>query len=375
MTCAPCSRWTRLGRGALVSSVVLVVWVGASLHAEVKTPRVVERDVYLMGTRATLIASASSRSVAVRNLEQMLATLELAEAELSTWRAGSVLSRLNRQPVNHAWNAPDWLCGLLSELMLWNELTEGAFDPGVGSLIEAWNLRGDGRRLSREEVASAHARTGLRNFSVRSNPCSVTRRVDATIDAGGFGKGFALDRVAELGKPGLIDLGGQVAVFGRDATGGWPVTIAHPQQRELPVVEVRLSAGSLAVSGGSERDRRVQGERIGHILDPRTGRPISRAISVAVWHERAMVADVLATGLYVMGEEEGRAWADAMNVAACFLIPDGRSGSRKVPTVTLSATRVFRSMFLDSPQADVRESVGRRDEWVDDVEEHERRIR
>lgn len=358
-----------------MSSVVLALWVGVSLHAEVKTHRVVERDVYLMGTRATLMASASSRSVAVKNLDQMLATLELAEAELSTWRAGSVLSRLNRQPVDQAWDAPDWLCGLLAELMSWNELTAGAFDPGVGSLIDAWNLRGDGRRLSREAVASALARTGLRNFSVRGDPCAVTRRVDVTIDAGGFGKGFALDRVAELGKSGLIDLGGQVAVFGRNSTGGWPVTIAHPQQRELPVVELRLSAGSLAVSGGSERDHRVEGERIGHILDPRTGLPISRAISVAVWHERAIVADVLATGLYVMGEDEGRAWADAMNVAACFLIPDDRSESRQVPIVTLSATRAFGSMFLDSPQADVRKSVGRRYEWVEDVEEHERRIR
>ena len=358
-----------------MSSALLAAWVGVSLSAEAPTERVVERNVYLMGTRATLMASASSRSAAVEDLDQMLATLELAEAELSTWRAGSVLSRLNRQPVGHALDAPDWLCGLLSEMMSWNELTAGAFDPGVGSLIDAWNLRGDGRKLSREAVASAHARTGLRNLSVRDDPCSVTRRVDVTIDAGGFGKGFALDRVAELGTSGLIDLGGQVAVFGRNSTGGWPVTIAHPQQRELPVVEVRLTAGSLAVSGGSERDRRVEGERVGHILDPRTGRPISRAISVVVWHERALVADVLATGLYVMGEDKGRAWADAMNVAACFLIPNGNNESDQVPTVTLSATRAFGSMFLDSLQTDVRESEGRRNEWVEDVEEHERRIR
>ena len=357
-----------------MSSAVLAAWVGVSLSAEVPAQRVVERNVYLMGTRATLMASASSRSAAVDDLDQMLATLERTEAELSTWRAGSVVSRLNRQPVGHALDAPGWLCGLLNELVSWNELTAGAFDPGVGSLIDAWNLRGDGRRLSREAVASAHARTGLRHLSVRDAPCSVTRRADVTIDAGGFGKGFALDRVSELGTSGLIDLGGQVAVFGSSSTGGWPVTIAHPQQRELPVVEVRLSAGSLAVSGGSERDHQVEGERVGHILDPRTGHPISREISVVVWHERALVADLLATALYVMGEDKGRAWADAMNVAACFLIPDGRSKSGEVPAVALAASRAFRSMFLDSLQTDVREGEGRRYERVEDVEEHERRI-
>ena len=376
MTFAPSSRWTRLGRGALVSwATVLVVWAGASLQAEAVATRVVKRDVYLMGTRATLVASAASRSVAVESLDQMLETLERAEEELSTWRPASMLSRLNRQPVDEAWEAPEWLCEVLGELASWNRWTEGAFDPAIGSLIEAWDLRGDGRELSRAAGAAAHARTGLRHFRVRVFPCSVTRLVDATIDAGAFGKGLALDRVAALGRPGLVDLGGQVAVFDRAPGGGWPVTIAHPQHRELPVVKLHLTSGSLAVSGGSERDRWVGGERLGHIVDPRSGKPISRPISVAVWHERAMVADVLATALYVMGDGEGIGWAERMSIAACFLIPDDSTGSGSTPSVTLVATTAFRLRFLDPNQADVGESESGRDERVEDVEEHERRVR
>ena len=304
--------------------------------------------MYLMGTRATLVASASSRTAAVESLDQMLATLEHAEDELSTWRAESVLSRLNRQPVDEAWAGPEWLCDLLSELESWNEITEGAFDPGIGSLIDAWDLRGAGRRVSPAALAAVQVRTGVRNFGVRRLPCSVTRRVDATLDAGGFGKGLALDRIADITKPGFVDLGGQVAVFGRPPAEGWPVTIAHPERREVPVVELRLTAGSLAVSGGSERDRRVEGRTIGHIVDPRTGQPIARTISVAVWHERAMAADVLATALYVMGEASGHAWAESMNVAACFLIPVDGGERDHGAAVTLVATTAFRARFFDS---------------------------
>ena len=341
-------RWTRLRWGSVLSCGFLAVWIGVSLYAAVATDRMVERTVYLMGTRATLVAAASSRTAAVESLNKMLTTLEDAEDELSTWRAGSVLSRLNRQPVDEAWAGPEWLCDLLSELEAWSELTEGAFDPGIGSLIDAWDLRGAGRRISPSAVGSAQVRMGVLNFSVRGFPCFVTRRVDATIDAGGFGKGLALDRVAEITESGFVDLGGQVAVFGRPPGGSWPVTIAHPQRRDSPVVDLRLTAGSLAVSGGSERDRRVDGQPLGHIVDPRTGSPITRTISVAVWHERAMAADVLATALYVMGEASGHAWAERINVAACFLIPGDAGESDQHAVVTLVATTAFRSKFPDS---------------------------
>ena len=61
---------------------------------------------------------------------------------------------------------------------------------------------------------------------------------------------------------------------------------------------------------------------MGHILDPRTGFPITRKTSVVVWHQSALVADVLSTALYVMGVEEGLRWAEIRGVAACFIVPE-----------------------------------------------------
>ena len=102
-------------------------------------------------------------------------------------------------------------------------------------------------RLVRGPLARRWRELGRARVSIVSPskllPCSITRLTNATIDAGAFGKGAALDRVASLGESGLIDLGGQLAVFGESPLGGWPVRIAHPRQRETPVVELNLTSG------------------------------------------------------------------------------------------------------------------------------------
>jgi thiamine biosynthesis lipoprotein len=171
----------------------------------------------------------------------------------------------------------------------------------------------------------------------------VTRESGAEIDVGGFGKGEALDRadraLADDPAPWLIDLGGQVTVRGvPPAARAWTVPIAHPRNRVRPVGTMTLSSGSLATSGGSERDAYVNGRRVGHIIDPRTGRPAAFTGSVLVWHPRGLVADILSTALYVMGPDEGLRWAERHGTAACFLIADG-------DRLTIRPTRPFTDRF------------------------------
>jgi thiamine biosynthesis lipoprotein len=207
----------------------------------------------------------------------------------------------------------------------WQSATAGTFDPGIGRLIEAWNIHGEGRVPSAAHLKEAAARSGLSFLSFDRERCVVTRRVDATIDVGAFGKGEALDRVEAALGPGawLVDLGGQVTVGGPEPEGhAWIIDIAHPHARDVAYLQVRLREGSLSTSGGSERDLVVNGTRIAHHLDPRTGNPATFNGSVTVWHRQSFAADALSTALYVMGPEEGVRWADARGIAAVFLIPN-----------------------------------------------------
>ena len=309
-----------------------------------------ERSVYLMGTVARFAVDAVDRAAGIAQLERMVRVVETAEAELSTWRAGSVLGRLNRNPVGEAMRAPAAVCDLLARVAGWREATGGAFDPAIGSLIAAWDLRGDGRRPDDATLASARRNAGWEHLMIEDGipangappGCHISRTADVTLDAGAFGKGEAIDRVRRAvgsgSSPWMIDFGGQVAVSGAS----WPAAIAHPVRRNEAALEITLSEGSLATSGGSERDLTLSdGTPVGHILDPRTGRPAPspRPFSASVWHERGLDADILSTALYVMGPEAGIAWAEAQGIAACFLV------AATADEVSIRATSAFRERF------------------------------
>jgi thiamine biosynthesis lipoprotein len=103
-----------------------------------------------------------------------------------------------------------------------------------------------------------------------------------------------------------LDLGGQVAVLG-----GWEIPVADPRHRDRSVAVLKVDGGSVSTSGNGERGIVVEGKRLGHILDPRTGAPAPDFGSLTVWTADPLRADCLSTGLYVLGPERALAWAAA----------------------------------------------------------------
>ena len=325
----------------MTRTVLLALASCAILSAGNESTVRVSRDVYLMGTRAALVVHAPRRETGLARLEAALTALEGTEAELSTWRTTSDISALNRQPVGRPWVATPRLCRMLADVWTWHRESNGTFDPAIGRLLTAWDVHGEGAIPTPEAHARAQALSGLALLSFDRSECTVTRRADVVLDVGAFGKGEALDRAASVfgDVPWLIDLGGQVSVgSATPPEGAWTVAIADPRHRDIPVLHVRMTGGSLSTSGGSERDLTVNGARVAHHFDPRTGRPATFDGSVTVWHTRGLVADILSTALYVMGPEAGRRWAETRGIAACYLIPDG--GSLRV-----ESTAAFRALI------------------------------
>ena len=300
-----------------------------------------------MGTQCRLQAYAEDRQSGIAQLEALLGVLEKAEEELSTWRPDSLLSRLNRHPLGSPFPLNRDLFQLFAQLFLWSSATQSAFDPAIGTLVEAWDLRGEGRRPSAESLQEAREHAGIHHLELDANRHWVARRRPVEMDAGGFGKGEALDRLLAFSLAAgydrwLVDLGGQLMVHGLPPEqGAWEVDLAHPTKRRESVLGLRLVSGTLATSGGSERDLELKGVRIGHILDPRTGLPAAFQGAVTVWHPRGLVADVLSTALYVMGVEQGLRWAESQNLAACYLTITEDS------TVKIQATFAFRRRFFN----------------------------
>ncbi len=285
-----------------------------------------------MGTTLSVGVVAADRAAGIAAIESAFDAVRRVDDLLSTWRDDSEIARLNHARPGIPIPLSADLYALLQEAARWSRETGGAFDPSVGALVDAWDLRGEGRIPSRTQLAAARAATGLRRFELRDTGSTGLRR-DSTawLDTGGFGKGVALrEAVRALRDAGVtsafLNFGGQVLALGSEAGKDWIVPVAHPSRRAEEVLRLHLSGRSASTSSQSERWVDVGGRRLGHVLDPRTGEPVPAWGSVTVVAEDPAVADMLSTALLVLGPEAGERWAkDRETSPCCFLIArDGR---------------------------------------------------
>ena len=306
------------GEASPLSALFLLMLPALLLSLACSPPRVtpphgttaVDRQLSLMGTTVTVSVEAVDHPTALAASERAIRALEAAEARLSTWREDSELSRFNRTDVGRPFLLSPKLAKNLHSAGYWWRETEGAFDPGIGMLIEAWGLRRGGRVPQSGELENALACNGLTSLSLDGE--TATRlHPGFWIEEGGFGKGAGLDEAISAMKGpgvvgGVVNLGGQIALLGDGKEGTFG--IADPDDRSRMALTVQIGRGSLATSGNSERAIEVAGVRYGHILDPQHGRPARDFGSLTVWAPTAMAADCLSTGLYVMGPDTALAW-------------------------------------------------------------------
>lgn len=292
--------------------------LAATVGPRLAPPETVERRVSSMGTALEIAIVADSRARGLEASEIVVREMRRVEDLLTTWRE-SPLERLNRAPAGEDVGVGEELASVLAEALRWSRRTGRAFDPTVAPLMRAWDLRGAGRVPQPAELAAALAATGPGLFRVDPGRGRVARLHPAAgIDEGAWGKGYALDRAARLLAAAgvanaLLDLGGQTLALGRDGSAtAWRIGIAHPRERERPVVALSLTDRSASTSGNSERGRTVAGRRIGHELDPRSGEPAADFGSATVVAPSALVADILSTAYFVLGPDEGLALSEAL---------------------------------------------------------------
>lgn len=295
----------------------------------------IERRALAMGTRLETVVEAADRQRAVAASEAALEAVADTERRLSTWRDDSELARLNGAPVA-TW-VPLSLATAheLADALRWATITGGAFDPTVGALVRAWDLRGAGRVPDEGELEAV--RRGVGPAGLELGPHGGRRLVDdMTVEEGGFGKGAGLRAAVAAARTAgadcvRVDLGGQWAGDGSCAP--VPMSIGHPADRGTPVATFDWTAGSVATSGHSERRVTADGVTFSHLLDPRTGWPAEDRGSVTVLAADPLAADAVATALAVMGAEEGVRWLEGhREFEAVFATTDSRGVVRLVAT-------------------------------------------
>lgn len=261
--------------------------------------------------------------------------LESVNRLMSTYLEDSEVSRFNTFRSIEPFEVSAETFRVVSEAMEIGQLTGGAFDITVGPLVDAYGFGPDGARpeVSERELRGLRARVGLEHLEL--DPEALTLRKDRSgvaIDLSAIAKGRAIDlvveKLTEMGFPDvMVEVGGEIRVAGRNVLGKpWRLGIERPQASRGGGVQrvVELTGGALATSGDYRNFRMVDGERVSHLIDPRSGRPISHWLaSVSVVEPTCARADALATAFMVLGTETAWQLARERDIAALFLVRDG----------------------------------------------------
>ncbi len=324
---------TGAGRGperrGRAGGVVGLVFFAACLSCA--QPAQLERHWSVMGTRAGAQVQARTERTAAQALEQIARALERADAALSNWREDSALAEINRRAASGAYTIDDLDVYRCLKLALdYARATGGAFDPTVGPLLRLYGFRPRApRQPEPREIQAVLEHVGWRKVELLPATHTIRfRDPRVELDLGGIGKGCALDVAARAFSypgvlAGLIEVGGSVLVWGAPAGApSWSVAVRDPWDPQGRMGVLRLAHRAVASSSNLDQAIEVAGQRLGHILDPGTGRPAaSDVIAATVVADSGADADALSTAFYVAGSKRVGEWLKrAIRVEALLLV-------------------------------------------------------
>lgn len=265
---------------------------------------------------------------------------------LSVYRGDSAVSRLNQQAAEAPVRINYRLYELLKRAAELTRQTEGAFDVATGAMVKAWGfLRGPKRVPDQTEWREAIARSGMRHVVFDDEAASVRYTVPGLeINLGSIGKGYGIDEalkrmMTDFGTDCVLIQGGRSSVraIGSPAGDehGWLLAIQDPSEPDRRLGAVYLKDRALATSSSVNQFFEAGGQRYGHLIDPRSGRPADGLASVTVLAPDAATADALSTALFVMGLDKATAFCQNHPEIAALLVPNrnGDDGQDTLPRV------------------------------------------
>ncbi len=251
------------------------------------------------------------------------------ETKYSRYLPASLLSQINRRAAaGEAIDLDEETAALIDYAGTCYRLSNGLFDITSGVLRKAW----DSRSGAPPDLAALSAVLQFVGFEKLdwSRPMLSFPVRGVEIDLGGIAKEYAVDRAVEVCRSRgveacLVDLGGDIGIGGPRQDGSpWSISIrgtaAGP---DVAFATIQLSRGGLASSGDYERFIEFEGRRYSHILDPRTGWPVSGLAAVSVAADQCLAAGTFSTVAMLKGEA-GAQWLSDCNVAHAWVSQDGR---------------------------------------------------
>lgn len=263
-------------------------------------------------------------------LKQRIDTeLELVNNLMSTYRPESELMRFNRHTDSSAFAISAQTRTVITEALRIAEQTDGVLDVTVGPLVELWGFGARGRiEHAPDDDLIAQTRVLVGYDKLHLSEAGLSKDIaQLAVDLSPIAKGYGVDQVAAvLEQQGitdyLVEIGGEMRLKGVKAEKQpWKIAIEKPVSAERAVQRILLPGDmGVATSGDYRNYFEEEGVRYSHLLDPRTGKPITnRTVSVTVLHPSCMTADGYATALNVMTAQEALAFAEQHQLAVLIV--------------------------------------------------------
>jgi len=270
-----------------------------------------------MGTEIALTAWTSDDSRTEAAFAAVFGEFDRLDAMMSVWTDGSDIVRLNEAAGGHPVPVSTETREVLRVARQVSEWTDGRFDVTFAALSGLWkfdNQDKDDRIPDRREIEKRLPLINYRDVEVDDQKgTAFLKRKGMRVNLGGIGKGYAVDRSVEiLRRSGMRDFmiqaGGDMYVGGTRGDRPWRVGIRDPRgpaDRSFAMLD--LTDGTFSTSGDYERFFMKDGRRYHHILDLSVGEPARGCRSVTLVTERAVIADALAKGVFILGPDAGMA--------------------------------------------------------------------
>ncbi|SHE23392.1 FAD:protein FMN transferase [methanotrophic endosymbiont of Bathymodiolus puteoserpentis (Logatchev)] len=267
---------------------------------------------HAMGSPCHVQFYAPSKKFGQQAKKKLNTCLASLEQRYSRYREDSLISTINRSAgLGKATPIDSETAALLTYAQQCYQESDGLFDVTSGILRRIWSM--DKTALPNDdEINELLPLIGWDKVQW-SEKTVYLPLVGMQLDFGGIVKEYAADSIAQLLQSlgvvsGIVELGGDIKVIGPQPNGqGWPVAIRDPRQPDKVIIQLNLFTGALASSGDYERFQLIDGVRYSHLLNPKTGKPVTGLRAVSILSEHCVVAGSVAT-LAMLKGDQGLPW-------------------------------------------------------------------
>ncbi len=254
---------------------------------------------------------------------------------LSNYRPDSIIEVFNGAESTEAFTTGPEIVALVKIAQSIHSISQGCYDLTIKPLFDLWGFHNENPAIPKTgAILKALPQTGMEKLAIVNETQLRKRQPDLKVDLSSIAQGYSVDKISQLlEKHGitnyLVEIGGELTTSGhKPDLQAWRIAVEKPlpgERRLHKVIDMPKDMPYAVMTSGTYHHYFDEnGKRYSHILDARTGRPVTHdLVSVTIIHQNPAVADAWSTALLCLGQQDGLKIANAEKLSAFFIQEQG----------------------------------------------------